>query len=93
MLHLLLFQLIKLVAMKVIGQCLHRQEETLMLGVLLLVLMVLGPILALKAADILTTIGIIPGHLVRVKTQVYHMVLGQELLLDQWLICPLLLGT
>jgi hypothetical protein len=77
--------------MKVTGQCLHRQEETLMLGVLLF--MVLGPILVLKAVDILTTIGKTLGRLVRVKTQVYHMVLDRELLSDQWHICPLLLGT
>lgn len=62
-------------------------------GVLLLVLMGLGPILVLKAADILTTLGKILVRLVRVKTQAYHMVLGRELLSDQWHICPLILGT
>jgi hypothetical protein len=85
-----LFQQIKLVPMKVTGKCLPIREEILMLGGLLLVLMVLGPILVLKVMAILVRLGKILRCLVQEKIQIYHKVSGQELLSDQW--C-LLLGT
>jgi hypothetical protein len=77
---LLLFQLIKSVPLKATGQCPRIREEILMLGGLLLVLMVLDPILVPKAMATLVTIGDILRFMVQEGAQIYHEVLGQELL-------------